>query len=255
MRGNIEYGRADGHILELDAFLPAGRGPFPAVIVVHGGGWVGGDRRRNVEPLFRPVVEGGFACFTISYRLAKHPALLGAAIDDVVQAVRYVRGSAAQFDVDAGRIALLGESAGGQLAAMAALGAAGSALKAVVTLYAPSNLEQLARSPLIPQQFRQAVVGTPFEGAFLSRMRELSPVHLVRAGMPPFLLIHGTADPVVPFDQSRAMCKAIRSAGCECDLLAVNNGGHGVRGWDDAGLTSYKTLMIKWLDKRINSGI
>ena len=67
----------------------------------------------------------------------------------------------------------------------------------------------------------------------------------------PTLVIHGTADPIVPFEQSRSMCKAIRNAGGECDLLAVKGGGHGMRGWESAGLTSYKRLMIDWLQKRL----
>jgi alpha-L-fucosidase 2 len=229
---DIEYGQAGGHSLRLDAHLPEGAGPFPVAIVVHGGGWVAGDRRSNVEPLFQPLVDGGFACFSISYRLARDPSLLGAAIEDVEQAIRYVQAHSS------GRIALVGESAGGQLAAMAALGKSGSAVRAVVALYAPADLEQLAPA-------------MPWTGAVLARLRELSPIHRVREGMPPFLLIHGTADPLVLFEQSRNMCRAIRKAGGHCDLIAVKGGGHGLRRWESAGLTSYKRLMVDWLQKRL----
>jgi alpha-L-fucosidase 2 len=104
---------------------------------------------------------------------------------------------------------------------------------------------------VIPEQFRNAVQGTPWAGAVLARLRQLSPVNHVRDGMPPFLLIHGTADPLVPFEQSRNMCKAIRNAGGTCDLIAVNGGGHGLRRWEAAGLTSYKRLMIDWLQKHL----
>jgi len=69
--------------------------------------------------------------------------------------------------------------------------------------------------------------------------------------MPPFLLIHGTADALVPFEQSRNMCREIRKVGGACDLLAVKGGGHGLRWWESAGLTSYKRLMREWLRKRI----
>jgi acetyl esterase len=241
VRRNLEYGRAGGQSLKFDAFLPDGTGPFPAAIIVHGGGWMAGDRVLSVEPLFQPLVEAGFACFSISYRLATQIALLGAAIEDVEQAVRYVRTNARQFNVDHERVVLVGESAGGQLAAMAALRHSGADVKAVVALYAPTNLEQ------IPEPFRQAVQGTPWEGVLLQRLRELSPFQYVRKGMPPFLLIHGTDDALVPFDQSRNMCRAIRNVGGECDLLSVNGGVHGLRRWESAGLTSYKRLMTGWL--------
>jgi alpha-L-fucosidase 2 len=230
--------------LQLDAFIPEGAGPFPAAIVVHGGGWVAGDRRWNVEPLFAPLIEGGFVCLSISYRLANHLAIFGAAVEDVETAVRYVQSHPGEFRIDRERVALIGESAGGQLASMAALGSAGSGVKAVVSFYAPMDLEELAqRATMIPEPFRQAMAGM--------RLRDLSPVRLVHRGMAPFLLIHGTADRLVPFEQSRNMCRAIRKAGGECDLLAVKGGGHGLRWWESAGLTSYKRLMIEWLRKRI----
>jgi alpha-L-fucosidase 2 len=242
VRRNIEYGRAGGQSLQLDAFLPDGSGPFPVAIVVHGGGWVAGDRSRNVEPLFRPLVDGGFVCFSISYRLMREMSLLGTAVEDVEQAIGYVGAHCPEFKGNPDKIALVGESAGGQLAAMAALGKNGSAVKAVLALYAPTDLEQLASdTKVIPQPLRHV----------LSSLRGLSPIHHVRSGMPPFLLIHGTADALVPFEQSRNMCRAIRKAGGACDLIAVKGGGHGMRGWESAGLTSYKRLMIDWLQKRL----
>ena len=241
VRRSLEYGRAGGQSLQLDAFLPKGTGPFPAVIVVHGGGWVAGDRWLSVEPVVRPLVEAGFACFSISYRLATQVSLFGVAIEDVEQAIRYVQTNSRQFNVNRDRVGLLGESAGGQLAAMAALGNAGSTVKAVVALYAPTDLEQLG-SQMIPEPFRQALG---------MRLRELSPIHHVRSAMPPFLLIHGTADALTPFEQSRNMCRAIRNVGGECDLLAVKGGVHGLGRWESAGLTSYKRLMIGWLEKHL----
>src|SRR5579872_3464638 len=101
---NIEYSRAGGRALHLDAYMPDGPGPFPAAVIVHGGGWVAGDRRWNVQPLFQPLLAAGLACFSISYRLATDPSLFGVAIDDVAEAIRYVRAHALEFRVDPARI-------------------------------------------------------------------------------------------------------------------------------------------------------
>jgi acetyl esterase len=252
VRSGIEYARVGGQSLQFDAYLPEGTGPFPMSIVVHGGGWVGGDRYRNVGPLFRPLVEGGFVCVSISYRLARDMFHLGAAVEDVEQAIEYFQAHSAEFKGSREKIALVGESAGGHLAAMTALRKNESAVKAVVGLFAPTDLEQLARgSEFLPEQFRRGVLGTPWERTVLDRMRDFSPVHHLRSGMPPFLLIHGTADALVPFEQSRNMCRAIRNAGGACDLLAVNGGEHGLRRWESAGLTSYKRIMTDWLRKRL----
>jgi acetyl esterase len=258
---NVEYGRAGDFSLRMDANIPKGGGPFPAVIIVHGGAWVAGDRRSTVQPLFEPLSAAGFAWFTISYRLANDifsnglgsALMLGAAIDDVRQAVSFVKAHAAEYRVDPARIALIGESAGGQLASMAALkpGPAG-AVRAVVAFYTPSDLVTLARtSNRIPESVRRAVKGSPFEELLLAGLRDLSPINWVREYSPPFLLIHGTADTLVPIEQSKAMCEKIREAGATCDMSTVKGGGHGVRGWDAASLTTYKTQMIRWLEKEL----
>ena len=118
-RRGIRHARRNS--LHLDASIPAGDGPFPAAILVHGGGWVRGDRRMEVQPLFQPLSDARIAWFSISYRLATDPLLFGAAVNDVESAVRFVKAHAAEYRVDPARLALIGESAGGQLAAMAAL--------------------------------------------------------------------------------------------------------------------------------------
>src|SRR6202035_311701 len=69
-RSDVEYGRAGKSSLRLDAQIPDGPGPFPAAILVHGGGWVAGDRTSNVQPLFEPLSDAGFVWFSVSYRLA-----------------------------------------------------------------------------------------------------------------------------------------------------------------------------------------
>lgn len=250
VKKDIEYSRAEGMSLRLDVSIPNGEGPFPAAILVHGGGWVRGDKRIDVTPLFKPLADAGIAWFSINYRLAADPLHFGVAIDDVDAAIRFVKDHAAEYRVDPDRIALIGESAGGQLAGMAALNS-GVSVKAVVLLYAPTDLVSLLNvaSELLPASILDRLKGTPLEGLLLSRLAQLSPITRLRAGMPPFLLIHGTADPLVPFEQSRAMCRKMESVGASCELFPVPGAGHAMRRWEDNPKISepYKKEMVRWL--------
>lgn len=253
VRQDVEYANVQGISLKFDASIPDGAGPFPAAVVVHGGGWVRGDRRIDVAPLLPPLADAGIAWFSISYRLVTDPLQFGVAVDDVVAAVRFVRDHAAEYRIDPDRIALIGESAGGQLAAMAALAVP---VKAVVALYAPTDLTALLDSSgLIPSQIRDRFKGTPLEALLRSRLRQLSPIANVRPDMPPFLLIHGTADPLVPFGQSRAMCEKMSSAGASCELFPVRGAGHGVRWWEGNPAISepYKQKMVRWLTAQLSA--
>ncbi len=265
-RASIEYGNVSGHSLRMDAHIPDGRGPFPAAIIVHGGAWVSGDRNHTVQPLFQPLSDAGYAWFSISYRLANGmgtgatlltgaaPAdRLGLAIDDVRRAIAYVKDHASEYRVDANRIALIGESAGAQLASVAALKpGANGVVRAVVGLYTPSDLVTLAAtSENIPAWVRHAVQGTPWSDKLLADLRDLSPVTWVRKDAPPFLLIHGTADSLVPFEQSNVMCQKMRAVGGSCEVYPVNGGGHGIHWWEFLKLTGYKQHMIRWLQQEL----
>src|ERR1041384_7944776 len=137
---DIEYARVGESRLALDAGIPQTADACPAVIVVHGGGWVRGDRAIDVAPLLQPLSDAGFAWFSISYRLVNDVTQFGAGVEDVEAAVRFVKTHAAEYRIEPDRIALVGESAGGQLAAMAALTHDPAArVKAVVALYAPTD--------------------------------------------------------------------------------------------------------------------
>src|SRR5947199_5881131 len=113
-RKDVEFGKPGGKSLLLDFHVPDGQGPFPAAILVHGGGFDEGSRSTNVRPLFEPLTKAGFAWFTIDYRLAPE-FRFPQAIEDVNSAIRWVKSNAATYHVDVSRIALIGESAGGFL--------------------------------------------------------------------------------------------------------------------------------------------
>ncbi len=120
-RAGLVYATHDGVELAGDLYLPAGEGPFPVLVAVHGGGWIGGVRGsyRHWGPY---LAARGYATFAISYRLASNDRVTYPhAVQDVRAAVQFVRGNAAACKLDPNRVALLGNSAGAHLAALAAL--------------------------------------------------------------------------------------------------------------------------------------
>lgn len=249
----VEYAAPNGISLRFDACIPSGEGPFAAAILVHGGGWVRGDRRVEVAPLFQPLTDAGIAWFSISYRLATNPLQFGDAVADVEAAVRFIKSHSAEYRIDPARIALVGESAGGHLASMAALRARDLGLQGVVAIYAPTDLVSLANdSKLIPEPLRAGLDGTPWKGLILDRLAKLSPIEHVYEGMPPFLLIHGAADQLVPFEQSSRMCERVKSVGAQCEVFAVPGAGHGIRWWEPSPAMAgpYKRRLVEWLKAR-----
>jgi acetyl esterase/lipase len=121
-RPGITYATHDGVSLLGDLYMPAGAGPFPALVALHGGGWQGGAR--NTFQFWGPyLAERGYVLFAISYRLAKKgQKMFPQAAQDVLAAVQFVRANAPSFKVEPDRIGLMGASAGAHLAALAALG-------------------------------------------------------------------------------------------------------------------------------------
>jgi alpha-L-fucosidase 2 len=276
---NVQYATADGQSLVFDAYVPDGPGPHPAAILVHGGAWVAGDKTRSVRPLFEPLERAGIAWFSISYRLPRGSSrdvgsLLSLAgltavtgqIEDVRTAIRYVHSRAAEYSIDPGRIAIIGESAGAQLAAMAVLTPGASAaratpaappvtspaVRAVVSFYGPNDLVALVQdNDAIPDRLRRAIADTPLQAMLTGSLQRLSPRHALHPAAPPFLLIHGTGDQLVPYQQSVDMCAAIEETGGSCELIRVDGAPHGVRRWTGAQ-NAYQSRMTLWLAETLD---
>ena len=252
LQSNIEYGNAGGVSLKMDAWVPDGKGPFPTVILVHGGGWQAGDKQKNYAPFFEPLTNAGFAWFTVNYRLAPqyhYPA----AVDDVVQAIRFIEAHASEYKVDRKRVALSGESAGGHIVAL--IGARYGQelhLAAVVPFYPVTDFEAIVVGQDKTAGAVQAVSAffgfTEPDQKACQRMREGSPITYVKKGMPPYLFVHGTADPLVNFRQSEAMCTKMMLAGAKCEIYAVEGAKHGMGGWErNPSWTRYKEKVPEWL--------
>jgi acetyl esterase len=254
VRTDIPFSNTAGETLLMDAHIPEGAGPFAAVILVHGGGWSNGSKQAEfIKPLF-PVLDGsGLAWFSIDYRLSpkyQHPA----AAEDVEQAIRYVKNHAREFRVDPNRLALMGESAGGHLVALvAAHHQPDTGVAAVVDFYGAFDLEALiAAKGQVSKGFTDFLGVSDLSEKSRAAMRKASATTYVKAGLPPFLLVHGTADQAVPYEQSVNFCAQLKSAGDRCELYTVQDGIHGVINWEkNPSQHAYKSIVVNWLRRTL----
>jgi acetyl esterase/lipase len=211
--------------LLLDLHVPPGDGPFPVVLWVHGGGWMTGSRIWTVDQQFHErMLARGYAVADVDYRLASE-ATWPAQQADIEAAVRWLRHHATDLRIDAERFAVLGESAGGQLAAIAALtGSGDTAIQAAILWYGPADLSN-PRDLDDPATNLAVLFGGPLrERASVARLA--SPQYNLRADAPPFLLVHGTEDDIVPFPEAVGFAEALRAEGVRCDVLPVEGAGH-----------------------------
>jgi len=251
----VEYTRPGGVGVLLDAHIPEGKGPFPALILVHGGGWTQGDRTAKfIQPLFKVLDQTGFAWFTIDYRLAPQYAY-PAAVDDVEAAVRFVKQHAAEYKVKPDKIALMGESAGGHLVNL--VGARNRVgVAAVVCFYGPIDMVIWGKSRLEGKPLSEGVRGffgmQSLDDAGWAKIRETSPRIYINAKTPPFLVIHGTSDEAVDYAQATLTVDLLKHAGVPCQLITVQDGVHGVSNWEkEERFQGYKPQLIAWLQKTL----
>jgi pectinesterase len=249
-RLNIEYGEAGGEKLFLDAHVPTGDGTFPVAILVHGGGWTGWNKESDTDvvPVFAPVATN-FCWFTIDYRLAptnRWPACF----EDVQTAVRWVKQHAAEFKGDPNRIALLGYSAGGQLALLAAMSATNdTAVQAVVGFAPPTDLvaDAQRRGGLEKWSSMTNLLGREFlDEESVKLLAEISPINHIRPGLPPFLLIQGSADKTVTYDLTQNFQAQLQKAGVSCELLTLSNAQHRLADWEKFD-PDFPEKIISWL--------
>ena len=235
--------------LELDLWLPP-ESPEPAlaVLFLHGGGWRMGSRHlagpafAGAHPtVFEQVAAGGIAVASADYRLSGE-AQWPAQLHDAKAAVRWLRARAGELGIDGDRIAAWGESAGGHLAELLGLTADDPALEgglgvtgppsrvsAVVAWYAPSDLRAMATDtgadPMDPDTREARLLGAP-PAAVPDTAAQASPVTHVSPGAPPFLLLHGAADRLVPCVQSERFHYALQAAGVAAELTVYPGADH-----------------------------
>lgn len=221
----IVYKRVTGEKLELHLFAPdehRSQDRRAAFVIFHGGGWTGGSPRRSY-PFAKHFAQRGMVGISVGYRLLRRdsPTTVFDCVRDARSAVRFVRRRAKQWGIHPDKIVVCGNSAGAHLAA-------GTALFGEVNDPAdPPNISPTPNAlvlfyPVIdtsPQGYGQTKIG--------SKWREISPLHQVQRGMPPTLILHGTADTVTPFAGAQSFCERSQALGNTCRLIAHDGGQHG----------------------------
>lgn len=245
MLEDLEYGRGSGRAMLLDLYLPESTGkPLPLIIWIHGGAWMAGSKNDS-SPALRFTTEG-YAVAHVGYRLSQE-AKFPAQIYDCKAAVRWLRGNAAKYDLDAKRFVAWGASAGGHLVAL--LGTSGgvadlegnvneskesSRVQAVVDWFGPTDFLHIGEpeSDLrhnAPDSPESRLIGGPLlenkdKGA------NASPITYVSKDAPAFLIMHGDRDRTVPFNQSELLYAALKKAGVDATLVPLKGAGHGFGG-------------------------
>jgi acetyl esterase/lipase len=245
---DLAYVPAGHRLQKMDLYLPAKGRDLPLIISIHGGAFLMGDKSDDV-PL--EYLARGYAVASINYRLSGD-AFFPAQIEDCKAAVRWLRANASKYRLDPDRFAAWGASAGGHLSAM--LGTTGwvkeyevggcldvsSRVQAVVDYYGPSDFLQMDGHRM-PDGMAHDPADSPESrliGGSIQQNREkaarANPISYVTKNAPPFLIVHGDSDPLVPHHQSVLLAEALKRAGVPVQFYTVKGGGHG--GFKDPGV-------------------
>jgi acetyl esterase/lipase len=237
----------------MDIYLPVGSGPFPAIIYVHGGGWTSGSRSNfNYTAAF--YANRGIAGFAIDYTLStQNKTAWPENIQDVVESVRYIKENAKIWNVDSNRLAILGYSAGAQLASLEGTlsgnesfvaNSSGdiqikSQVRLVIDYSGATDLEYIGKyqSLSLINRITRNALGNVSYSSNSSLWVTASPATYISSDDPVFCIIHGTNDTVVPIQVAESFTAKLQAAGVETHLIKVPDGDHQI-------LTSYSENLV-----------
>ena len=256
---DVVYGKTADTDLKLNLSRPrdaAGK-KLPCVLVIHGGGWAGGDRSNHNDITWK-FAQSGYACATIGYRLAPaHP--FPAQVNDVKCAARFLRAHADQYGIDPQRLGAVGFSAGAHLSMMLGVmdksdgleGDGGwpdrpSKVQAVVAYFGPTDLAATDIPQSVHGLLKNFLGGTPAEKP--AEYRQASPITYVSPGDAPMLLFQGTRDPLVPHTQAYAMVEAMTRYHIPGRVELLVNASHG---WADPDLRRTIASTFAFFDQHL----
>jgi len=246
---DIPYAGTENPKQMLDMLIPKepAKTPLPVIVFIHGGGFRAGSKESALWKLRRFAESGEYACATINYRLSGE-STWPAQIHDCKAAIRWIKANAKKYNLDPDKIGVWGSSAGGHLVAMLGTSAGveamdgklgentdlSSSVACVVDFYGPTDFPKMDKDALANSRMHHGVSGSPEsllmgftidenpEGAAVA-----SPITYITPDDPPILIVHGTADPTVPYPQSVRFHDALKKAGVDSTLISVTDGGHG----------------------------
>jgi len=232
---DVTYAQADawfGHVtrdLRMDIVYPQTDSRYPCIIWVCGGTWTQMNKGAHI-PYLADLARRGFVTASVEYRLG-HEAPFPAAVIDIKSAIRYLRARAKRYSINTEKFAIMGESAGGYLAAITALACGSefeagehldqpSAVQAVCPWYAPCDLSKLAGDNMIKPAF--------FDGDINDEQycRLINPINYITPHAPSFLILHGTKDETVPFEQGEILYNALIAKKIDARLVALEGEVH-----------------------------
>ncbi|EAQ78680.1 alpha/beta hydrolase [Blastopirellula marina] len=242
MKKDLTYAKIGDRELKLDLYLPEkAKEPLPLVIWIHGGGWMGGSKAGCPA---RRLTSEGYAVASVEYRLSGE-AIFPAQIEDCKAAVRWLRANAGKYGIQPDQFGVWGSSAGGHLVSL--LGTTSdsgqfdvgehldvsSRVQAVCDYYGPTDLLQMdvkaiprARKHLDPNSPESKLIGGPIlENK--EKAAKANPIEYISEKTPPFLIVHGDADPTVAHYQSELLFDALKKADLPVHLHTIEGGGHG----------------------------
>jgi acetyl esterase/lipase len=247
IHADVPYAGTNNPRQTLDLFLPKERDsdePLPLIIWIHGGGWRNGSKNGGIGKVGPLVASGRYIGASVGYRLTGE-AIWPTQIHDCKAAVRWLRTNAEEYGIDPQQIGVWGSSAGGHLVAM--LGVSGDAValegevggpsdvssqvQCVVDYYGPTEfLSMNDFESKINHDAADSPESLLVGGAIHEKqdiVRSASPLSYVSENDPPFLVVHGTADPLVSIDQSDQLVATLENSGCDVTYIKIENGGHG----------------------------
>jgi acetyl esterase/lipase len=238
---NLEYANVGGKSLLLDVYVPEiVDKPLPVIMWIHGGGWVGGDKKERIAV---PMVAHGYAVVSINYRFSNE-AVYPAQIHDCKAAVRWVRAHSKFYNFDPDHIGVWGASAGGHLVALLGTtnGVEGNAdqsskVQAVCDWFGPTDFLQMAEEAKhgdvknalnadAPESLLSRLIGGPIQQN-KEKTEKANPIAFITKDAAPFLIMHGDKDNLVPLEQSEILRDALTKAGVEAKLEVIHGAGHG----------------------------
>ena len=265
----VLYDTIDEQKLYLDVAVPKEGGPYPCVVMFHGGAWRSGGRKdlsgsgktkdgKYVPSVIENVAARGYVAVSASYRLApkyKFPAQ----IQDARAAVRFLRSNAQKYNIDPDRIAAAGLSAGGHLALLLGRAdeldgwdaggntGASSKVQCVVDFFGPTDLSLYAGSEALLDAYMVPVFGKACK-TDPDVFKRASPITYASKSAPPVLILHGTFDFIVPIIHSEHLEKKLKDAGAPVEFVTVRGEGHG---WNGPVLGRTIDDAVKFLDAHL----